>query len=333
MIQLSQAQSYAFFRDLLVGHIPEPKAIQTLLALGQRGEKSSDILGAIKAIREQDAALNPQLKALGVKQTPSGTLDVCGTGGDGKGTLNVSTCVFFVAAACGVKVAKHGNRSVSSRCGSSDVLEALGVNILLDPLKMRHVFDRYGMSYLHAPLYHPSLKQIQKIRKKIKKRTIFNLLGPLLSPYRIDSQMIGVYSKQLFVPFAQVLTKLKRKNFTLLYSEDGLDEASVSAPTRVMTSFSGKKRQFRFLPKNLKIREYSSIPTGGNAKANAKRLVKILKNEASIVETDLVMLNAAFALFTAQKYKTLEECFEAVQRALYDGRAYHKLKQFVEHTS
>ena len=332
MTHFSKAEAKDWFRRLLTEKIPFQEAQTTLIHMRKRAETAQELLGLLEVVREQDERKNPSLKRLHEEKCPH-SLDLCGTGGDQLGTFNVSTATAFVAAACGVRVAKHGNRSISSRSGSSDVLEALGVKIDLKPARMHNIFNRCGVAYLHAPLYHPCLTTIQPLRKKISGRTIFNLIGPLLNPYRVEYQMIGLIHSNLFSLYRKVVRSLTLKRCLLVSGEEGLDEVSLCGFTNMIDiSRSGTKR-LCFHPRTLGIDTVRLEDLkGGSPRQNAQMILSILTNEDLGPKRQMVLINTAFALKTARRVKSSREGYFLADHALQSGRAYQKFKLFRELT-
>jgi anthranilate phosphoribosyltransferase len=287
---------------------------EILLALKKKGETAEEILGAINAIKKTASLPAPIPEAL----------DVCGTGGDGLHTLNISTAVSLVVAGTGVKVAKHGNKAVSSASGSTDVLSALGAKIENDPVK-NLTANNFG--YFHAPLFYPALKTVAPVRAKLQTRTIFNLLGPLLNPVGAKYQLIGVYSPNLLQTFAKVLQKLGSEKAWIVHGEDGLDEISISGGTQICELDKGAIDMFTIYPEDAGLPRHplESIK-GGDAKHNAAALLRLLEGEKGAYR-DIVLLNAAAALLVAGKTETLEDGVTLAAKSIDSGAAKGVLEQ------
>ena len=264
---------------------------------------------------------------------PAGAIDLCGTGGDGLGTLNISTAVSFVVAANDVPVAKHGNRSASSRSGAADVLEALGVNIALPPDAAEAVLRRTGLVFLLAQTYHPAMKHVGAARRAIGRRTIFNLLGPLASPARVTRQLVGVFSSDWLVPYAHALKALGSSNACIVHGLDGLDEVSISDATQVAILADGVITTRELVPEEagLARRPLAEI-RGGDAAHNAVALRRLLDGEPGAYR-DIVLLNAGAALLVAGRVTDVKSGVALAARALDSGAARQKLEDLVEATN
>jgi anthranilate phosphoribosyltransferase len=254
---------------------------------------------------------------------PPQAIDLCGTGGDGLGTLNISTAVSFVVAACGVPVAKHGNRSASSRSGAADVLEALGINIGLEPDAAGAVLKDAGLAFLFAQTHHPAMKYAGNARKQIGRRTIFNLLGPLANPGRVTRQLVGVFSSDWLVPYAEALKALGSERAWIVHGRDGLDELSISGPTQIAILDQGAITTGEVTPEEAGLKRWPLADiTGGNAAHNAAALRRLLEGDASGAYHQIVLLNAAAALIVAGKAQNLRQGAQLAGEALGSGRAH-----------
>lgn len=300
---------------MLDGKMPEAEAIAFLTALRDRGESAGDINAAIDAVMARSVAF----------PAPEGAIDVCGTGGDGKHTLNISTATAFVASACGAVVVKHGNRAVSSKAGSSDVLGALGIPNDMPASFWEKVCAQMGIAFLHAPLFHPGLVRMAPIRKAIGTRTIFNLLGPLCNPGRIKRQVIGVYEPRLVPVIAEVLAMRGYEHAWVVHGEDGSDEISVSAPTLIAEIRGGRVEEFRISPEELGFEAHPEMALkGGDADTNAVAMQRIFEGEKNAY-WDAVMLNSAAALIVAGVAQSFPEAMEKAAAALHYHEALKKL--------
>jgi anthranilate phosphoribosyltransferase len=284
-----------------------------------RGETVDEITGAVAAMRG---------KMLKVK-APADAIDVVGTGGDGSGSVNVSTCAAFIVAGSGVPVAKHGNRALSSRSGAADVLASLGVKIDLSPDKVGRCVKEAGIGFMFAPAHHPAMKNVGPTRVELATRTIFNLLGPLSNPAGVKRQMVGVFSKQWVQPLAQVLKNLGSDSVWVVHGSDGLDEITLTGSTSVAALENGNIRTFEVTPEDagLTCSSPGSLK-GGDADANAVALRSVLEGKPSAYR-DVALLNAAAALIVAGKAKDLKEGVAIGTRTLDSGAAAAKLKQLV----
>ena len=291
-----------------------PAQIASLLtALHVRGETPAELLGAVRAAR---ARMSPVA-------APPGTIDVCGTGGDGLGTLNVSTAVAFVVAACGVPVAKHGNRALSSRAGGADVLAALGVHI--PPEDAARTLTETGLTFLFAPNHHPALRHAATARAELGFRTLFNLVGPLCNPAGVRRQLLGVYSPTWLEPVARTLGALGAEHAWVVHGQ-GLDELTLAGETRICAWRDGQIRHFTVAPELAGLpRAPVSAILGGNAAENAARLLTLLQGELGPYR-DTVVLNAAAALVVADAAVTLAEGAARAADALRNNAALNKLR-------
>lgn len=265
--------------------------------------------------------------------SPEGIVDTCGTGGDGKGTFNFSTAAAFVVAGAGVKVVKHGNRAVSSKSGSADILEKLGVRIEVEPVVMRQALQEAGIAFLFAPRYHPAMKHVAAARKKLGRKTIFNLLGPLTNPARPLCQVVGVYDSSKLKMIAQVLHRLGSGHVLVVHGSDGLDEVTLTGTTQVAELREGEIREWIFDPKDYG-REYCTPEklVGREAEHNAFLLRGMLEGFVSPLR-EATILNAALALVAVDRAGTVEEGIRLAEKSLDTGKAYECLKKFIAVTN
>src|SRR6202007_1277266 len=260
---------------------------------------------------------------------PPDAVDIVGTGGDGSGSVNVSTCAAFIVAGAGVPVAKHGHRARSSRSGAADVLASLGVKIDLTPEKVGHCVKEAGIGFMFAPAHHPAMKNVGPTRVELATRTIFNLLGPLSNPAGVKRQMVGVFSRQWVQPLAQVLRNLGSQSVWVVHGSDGLDEITLTGPTFVAALEDGEIRTFEVTPEEAGLARCASEGLkGGDADANAVALQSVLDGKPSPYR-DVALLNAAAALIVAGRVKTLKEGVEIGQTSLDSGAAAARLKHLV----
>lgn len=307
---------------IIAGEVTPSQIAGFLVALRTKGETVDEIVGLIHGMRKHMVKVSSKGRVI----------DTCGTGGDGVGAFNISTAVSFVVAACGVKVAKHGNRAASSKCGSADVLEALGVNIMLTPTQAADVLKKTGIVFLFAPLYHPAMKQIAPIRKELGVRTVFNFLGPFLNPAGVKRQLIGVSDTAIAKKLVSVAAKLGYIHAFLISSKDGMDEISIATPTHI-SEVKGKKVTSKVITPSqfgMKKAPLSAI-AGGDAARNSQILLKILEREKSAYR-NIVVLNSAAALYVAGKAKTMKIGIALAQRAIDTGAAKRVLENLIKET-
>jgi anthranilate phosphoribosyltransferase len=320
---LTEEQMTDTMKEIMEGNTTDAQIGAFLTALRMKGENVEEITGAAIVMREKVAAI----------KAPDGTVDTCGTGGDMSGTFNISTTSALVVAACGIPVAKHGNRSVSSSCGSADVLEALGIKIDLAPPKVEECLADTGFGFMFAPLFHPAMKFAIGPRKEMAIRTIFNILGPLTNPAGAERQVLGVFSDKLTEPMAQVLGKLGAKHAFVVHGEDGLDEITTTDKTRITEWKNGKINTYFIAPDSLNIEAASKDDlTGGNAEENAKITIDILEGQMG-AKRNIVLINAAAAIVAGDKANDLSEAINIAADAIDSGAARKKLAEVKEVTN
>jgi len=316
---LSRDEAATAFAAMMSGEATPSQMGGLLMALRVRGETVDEITGAVAAMRG---------KMLRV-EAPADAIDVVGTGGDGSGSVNVSTCAAFIVAGSGVPVAKHGNRALSSRSGAADVLASLGVKIDLTPDKVGRCIKEAGIGFMFAPAHHPAMKNVGPTRVELATRTIFNLLGPLSNPAGVRRQMVGVFSKQWVQPLAQVLKNLGSEAAWVVHGSDGLDEITLTGPTSVAALENGNIRSFEVTPEDAGLaRSAPGSLAGGDADANAVALRGVLEGKPGAYR-DVALLNAAAALIVAGKAKDLKEGVAIGARTLDSGAAAARLKQLI----
>jgi anthranilate phosphoribosyltransferase len=317
---LSRGETEDLFGDLMDGLISEPIKAALLVALRMKGEAVAEISGAAAAMRQ---------RVIPIPHTSTDLVDTCGTGGDGRGTFNISTAAALVAAAAGVPVAKHGNRSVSSKSGSADVLAALGVKIEIDPATAGRALDEVGITFLFAPLLHPAMREVMPVRRELGMRTIFNVLGPLTNPAGARRQVMGVYSQALVEPIGQVLRDLGAEHALVVHG-DGLDEITTTGTTTVSEVRDGDVRTYTLEPERFGIRRVRVEDlAGGKPDENAVLLRQVFGGETGPL-SDVTALNAGAAIYVAGLAPGLEEGYEAARAALASGAAARKLDELVE---
>jgi anthranilate phosphoribosyltransferase len=318
---LDQAESYATFAELVGGRLSEVEIAALLVALKTRGETPPEIAGAARALREAGVAF---------PKPPYPVADTCGTGGDGAGTVNVSTAAAFVAAAGGVAVAKHGNRASSSRCGSADLLEAAGVKLDPIPAVARRCLDQVGVCFLFAPAYHPGVRQAMGVRRTLGTRTLFNLLGPLANPAQPEVQVMGIYAAHLVRPAAETLALLGCEAALVVHGS-GLDEIALHGPTTAARLAAGVVEDVVLTPEEAGLpRAPVEALRAGEPAAAAGWLADLLAGRGDRVHTDTVALNAGALLWIAGRCATLRAGAERAREILASGSALERLQALVE---
>ncbi len=319
---LSEEDAEAFFAACLRGEPTPAQVAAALTAMRMRGETVGEITASARAMRRAAVMLDH----------PHETIDVCGTGGDGLHTLNISTAVAFVAAGGGLKVAKHGNRALSSRSGTADVLAALGVNLFAGPGAQRQALDEAGICFLFAQAHHGAMRHVSPIRAELGFRTLFNLLGPLTNPAGAKRQLLGVYDARWVEPLARVLGALGAERAWTVHGQ-GLDEITTTGETHACEWRDGQVRLFRITPEAVGLpRAALSDLTGGAPEQNAQALRDLLDGRKGAYR-DIVMLNTAAAFLVADKVETLREGVELAGQVIDDGRAARALARLVTITS
>jgi anthranilate phosphoribosyltransferase len=309
--------------EIFGGNITDAQIGAMMAALATKGETFEELAGAAKAMRR---------KAVRIQSSAQTIVDTCGTGGDGAKTFNISTTTAFVVAGCGVTVAKHGNRSISSQCGSADLLEALGVKIDIKPEIVEEALQEIGIGFLFAPIYHGAMKYAAKARKEIGIRSIFNMLGPLTNPAAANCQLVGVYAPELTEMFANALQLLGAKRAFVVHGHDGLDEISVCAATRISELKDGLVRTYDISPEQFFEKQADPEELlGGDPKTNAEITEKILSGEIG-PKRDIVLINAAAALIAAGKAENPIEGIKIAQNSIDEGKALSKLNALIKYT-
>ncbi len=313
---LSFDESKAAFEILMEGKALEDEIFDFLTLLSKKGEVSDEIAGGVYVLREKSKRVSVQ-----------DCIDTCGTGGDGMNTLNISTASALLLASMGVKVAKHGNKAVSSKCGSGDVLEALNIKINLEPKDIEDQINKNNFGFMFAPNYHSAMKFVGPTRKKIGKRTIFNMIGPLSSPALVERQIVGVFDKKLLKIFANALNNLNIKLAWIVNSEDGLDEISPYAKTRVVQLKDNKISEIIIDPIALNINadKFNNL-LGDDAKFNANRIINIFKGEDNDF-SKAVCLNAAAGLIVAEKHYKFNNAYEDARKHILTGKTFKHLNK------
>ena len=322
---LSESEMEKAFEFIMDGKATPAQIAAFITALRMKGETVDEICGAAKAMIKKAHTVHIKKEDV--------LLDVCGTGGDAHNTFNISTACAFVLAAGGIKIAKHGNRSVSSKCGSADVLEALGVKIELSSEAVKRCIEQIGIGFLFAPLFHPAMKYAALPRREIGIRTIFNILGPLTNPARVNAQVLGVFSPMLTEKLAQVLKRLGLKKAAVVSGMDGMDEVSICAKSKVSFLQNGVIESFEIDPEDFGIKRASIADIrGGDAKKNAEIIIGVLSGEKG-PKRDAVLMNASLGFVVAERAKDIKEGIEIAEDIIDRGDALKKLKDFVRFTN
>ena len=311
---LSFDESKSAFEILMSGKAQDQEIFDFLTSLSDKGETSEEIAGGVYILREKSKRVEV-----------NNCIDTCGTGGDGMNTLNISTASALLLASMGVKIAKHGNKAVSSKCGSGDVLDELNININLEPAQIKEQIIKYNFGFMFAPNYHSAMKYVGPTRKKIGKRTIFNMIGPLSSPALVKRQVVGVFDKKLLQVFAKALSNLNIKFAWIVNSEDGLDEISPYAKTNVVQLKDGEITEIIIDPDELNVnaKDFKYL-VGQDAKFNSARIIEIFKGKDNDF-SKAVCLNAAAGLIVSEKYQNFKLSYETVRYSIKSGSAYNHL--------
>jgi anthranilate phosphoribosyltransferase len=323
-VDLSEEEMAGLVGEIMSGNATDAQIGAVMAALATKGETFSELAGAARAMRR---------KAVRIQTNADVVVDTCGTGGDMSNTFNISTTAAFVVAGCGVTVAKHGNRSVSSKCGSADLLEALGVNLDIGPEIVEEAIRQIGIGFLFAPMFHGAMRHASKARRELGVRSIFNMLGPLTNPAGANCQLIGVYAPELTEMFARALERLGAKRAWVVHGHDGLDEISVCAPTRVSELNDGIIRTYDIDPERFLGRRAEPLDlAGGTPAENAGITMKILSGENG-PRLDVVLVNAGAALVVAGAARDLDAGLKMAETSISEGRAMEKLEALVRVTS
>ena len=318
---LTYDEAYATMDEIMSGEASEVQMSAYLTAMSMKGETIEEITASAEAMRAHCVRL----------LNDEEVLEIVGTGGDGSNTFNISTTSSIVISAAGVPVAKHGNRSASSKCGAADVLEALGVNINISPEKSLSCLKEIGLCFLFAQNYHLSMKYVAGVRKELSIRTIFNILGPLTSPAGASMEVLGVYERDLIEPLTDVLKNLGVKSAMVVYGMDVMDEISASAKTAVCELRDGQTRTYEISPEDFTISSKEDL-VGGDAKENAEITLSILNGEKG-PRRNAVILNSAAGLYVAGKVDSLEDGVKLAEEIIDSGKALNQLEKFIEVTN
>ena len=320
---LTQKETGQVMSEIMEGKATDAQIAGFLVALRFKGETIDEITACAKIMRQKSQIINPKVKFL---------VDTCGTGGDNFDTFNISTAAAFVASGAGAAVAKHGNKSVSSKCGSADVLKELGINIELSPKKVERCIEEIGLGFMFAPIFHPAMRFALNARKEIGVRTIFNILGPLTNPANAKSQLIGVFGNGILENIAKVLKNLGSKHI-ITVNGSGLDEITICGKTKVCELKNGNIDFYEINPEDFgfKLSHINGI-TGGSPEENSKIIIDIL-NGVKGPKRDIVLLNAAAALLTTDKVKNYKDALELAAYSIASGKALKKLKGLIDFTN
>ena len=321
---LSHEEMTGLMHSIMAGELAEIKIAAILAALRSKGETVTELSAAVQVMRGLCRRVEVEVGAH--------LIDTCGTGGDGKQTFNVSTSVAFVASVGGARVAKHGNKSVSSHCGSADLLEAAGAELKLDSQAIATAINRLGFGFIFAPMHHQAMKHVGPVRAELGVRTMFNLLGPLCNPTGCSSQLIGLYSRDWLVPLAKTLAKLGSKRVLLIHSADGLDEISPNESTYAAELSDGKITEYEISPKSLGV---SPTPMNSLQVSSAQESLAMVRDTLKGVNSagaGIVALNAAAALYVAGISSSLEAGVEKAKEIIASGKAWQRLEDYVSFT-
>ncbi len=322
-MDLTPGEAKTAMKRILEGNVSSEEVAAFLMAMRCKGETVEELTAFVKVLREESVP---------VEVKTDGAVDLCGTGGDKSGTFNISTAAMFVVAGAGVPVLKHGNRSVSSKSGSFDVLKELGAEPALEKGAVESLFQQTGMAFMFAPNFHPAIRYVMPARRNLKMRTFFNMLGPLLNPADVKHQVIGAFSRDAAFKMIQILGNLETEKAITISAHDGLDEISVTAPSELYELHSHLSNgAVTFEPESLGYPRFRmSELLGGDAAVNAGILFDIMNNEATDAQRSITEINAAFAIYISGASNTLEEAVNMAKESLESGAASQKLTLFVE---
>lgn len=319
---LTAGEASFAFEKIMSAELSEAQAASFLTAMQMKGISDAEIIAALKIIREKSVLFDSDIKNI---------VDTCGTGGDSSDTFNISTTAAFVAAGAGVNIAKHGNRSVSSRCGSADILEELGVKIDVEPEKAIKIFEKTGIIFLFAPTYHPSFKNVSKVRKEIGFRTIFNFLGPLSSPANAKRQVIGVYDPNLTSTVTNILKMLGHEH-VLCFHGNGLDELNISGKNKISELRDGKITNYFLDAKDFGFYGNLNDIKGGDKEKNKKIILEVLGGKKG-PNLDIVLLNSAAAIYVSGKAGSIREGIGIAKESIDSGKAMEKLGMLIRESN
>ncbi len=316
---LSEEEAYTVMQAVMNGEWTAAQIAGLLMGLKMKGETIDEITGFVRVMREKAVKI----------EAPDGTIDTCGTGGDGSGTFNISTAAAITAAAAGVPVAKHGNRSVSSKCGSADVLAELGVNVNMTPQQAQASLNEVGFTFLFAPVYHASMKHAVTPRREMGVRTVFNILGPMSNPAQVKRQFMGAFNPQTAETMMRVLQNTGSRHVVSVHSHDGLDEISLAAPTVINELRDGVETCYEITPDQYGIEPCSNPVAGGDAAENAAIIKRIFAGE-KCAEADITRLNAGAAIYVGGKAGSMADGVAMATDIIRSGKAAKKMRQMVD---
>jgi anthranilate phosphoribosyltransferase len=320
---LSYEEAKVVMDMIMNGDATDSQIAALCVAEKMKDETANELLGFVEVMRE---------KSIKIYGADENTIDMCGTGGDASGTFNISTVASFVVAGCGISVAKHGNRSVSSLCGSADVLKELGVNISLSAEQSEKCLREIGIAFLFAPTFHPAMKYAAKPRSELGMKTFFNMLGPMANPANVQRQLVGTFSISAARKIAETFSKLHPKKVCVVHASDGLDEVSLSSATTILEVKNDKISEWNFHPGDVGMEMCLLDELKGNsAKENAEIALRILNGEQSSAR-NIVVLNSAFGLYVADTVKTIQEGIALAEDSIDSGNAMKKLKELIMFT-
>ena len=318
---LSSPEMQALMTLIMTGELSSVQIASCVVAMQIKGETPDEIAAAASVMRKHSNKV--------IIEDSKYLIDTCGTGGDSLQTFNVSTLSAIIAAAAGAKVAKHGGRSVSSKCGSADVLEALGVNVNLDYKRLGYLVDAIGIGFMFAPNYHPAMKYVAPVRKELGIRTIFNLLGPLTNPASAKRQIVGVYSKELTIAFAKVLQKLGSKHVLVVHGEDGMDEISITGETFIAELKDNVIKEYTICPSDFKLREGNLRDIIVKDSTHSKKMILEILNGKLSVGRDIALLNAGAAIYISGLVNDIDSGITIAADMIDQGKAMEKLNQLI----
>ena len=334
-VDLDADEAEALLEQIMSGACTDAQIASLLTALRMKGETVAELAGFARVMRRKAAPVRAfaSVNAEMADTDREALIDTCGTGGDVSGSFNVSTAAAFVVAGAGVRVAKHGNRSVSSQCGSADVVEALGVNIELPPDRIARCIDEVGIGFLHAPLLHDAMKYVALARRQMGIRTIFNMLGPLTNPAGANAQVVGVYAAHLTELLAEVLAQLGSTRALVVHGSDGLDEITITAETKITEVRDGKLNTYFVSPEDFGLARATLAEIhGGDARQNSEIILEVLHGTPG-PRRDIVLLNAAAAFVASGKAVDLKEGVKLAALSIDSGMALKKLNGLIEFTN
>jgi len=334
-VDLAAEDAEAVLEQIMTGQCADAQIASLLTALRMKGETVDELTGFARVMRRKAARVHPHttVSAEIADTEREALIDTCGTGGDVSGSFNVSTATAFVVAGAGVRVAKHGNRSVSSQCGSADVVEALGVRIELSPETIGRCIDVVGIGFLHAPLLHDAMKYVALARRQMGIRTIFNMLGPLTNPAGANVQVVGVYAAHLTELLARVLGGLGSRRALVVHGADGLDEITITAESRITELRDGELSTYTVTPEDLGLERATLAEIqGGDARQNSEIILGVLQSERG-PRRDIVLLNAAAAFVASGRARDLREGVGLAAESIDSGKAFNKLERLIEFTN